>query len=345
MKKRESSKEIRASNILIIYKYFSKEALECAKNVLEYLIEIKVVTTIYTEESDNFSEIAKKYNTHFIQKKQINEISSSQKIELIEKNESPIRLKIFEREDCNDVELVIIIGGDGTVLWGNHLFTGHKKPPFLTFNLGTLGYLTYFKCSDYKLVIDELLLKQERLIEYEKRSTLDVSFITKDEKLKNTTLNCLNEVIFDKGSGIQMIKTHIYVNNEKLNVIRSDGVIASTSTGSTAYNLSCGGPISHYELDVMILNAICPFTLSFRPIIFARDITIKVILDEQSAPGRVGNDCVNSYNVNPGEGIEIKVSDYDLRIIILDSILESPLSNWKNKMVNQLGWSNAFKNV
>jgi NAD kinase len=343
MKKRESSKEIKASNILIVYKYFCKEAIECARNIVEYLIELNIVTTIYTEESDNFKDIAKKNKTNFISKNITNEIVCENGG--LDDFEPKIRLKVFDKDDCCDVDLVIIIGGDGTVLWGNHLFTGHKKPPFLTFNLGTLGYLTYFKCSDYKLVIDELLIKQERMIEYEKRSTLDINFISEDEKFKNKTLNCLNEVILDKGSGIQMIKTHIYVNDLKLNVIRSDGVIASTSTGSTAYNLSCGGPISHYDLDVMILNAICPFTLSFRPIIFARDIKIKVILDEQSAPGRVGNDCVNSFNVNPGDGIEIKVSEFDLKIIILDNILESPLSNWKNKMVNQLGWSNAFKNA
>ena len=317
MKKRESKSFINISTTLIVYKYFNNEALEYAINILNYLTEKEILDTIYVEELNNFKNIQ----------------SVTTKVELFDK-----------KKHSNKIDLVIIIGGDGTTLWGSSLFSGYKKPPFLTFNLGTLGYLSYYKCTDYKKVIEELLFNDDRIISYEKRSSLDVTFISENENLKNTYLNAMNEVILEKGSEIHMIKTTIYVNDIELTTIRSDGVMIATSTGSTAYSLSSGGPITHFDMDVLILNAICPHTLSFRPIIFTKGVKIRIMVDINSSGAQVGNDGINSIKIKPGEGIEVELSEYDLSVIILDRIIESPMINWRNKLINQLGWSSSFKN-
>mmetsp|Transcript_35652 Transcript_35652/g.37043 ORF Transcript_35652/g.37043 Transcript_35652/m.37043 type:complete len:350 (-) Transcript_35652:33-1082(-) len=348
MKKRFSENSIKANTVLIIYKYFSKEALEYAQKMTEYLIKLNMLETVFVEEVPSFKHIAENFKIPFIEKSTLSKTNSKvqekESVEEFLKREIVTSLELFDKEDCPRIDLTVIIGGDGTTLWGNHLFSGYKKPPFLTFNLGTLGYLTYFKCHEYEKVFNELFFNPERIISYEKRSTLDVKFLTDDEILKKTYLNSLNDVIFDKGSGIHMIKTQIFINNVELSTIRSDGIMIATSTGSTAYSLSSGGPITHYDMDVLILNTICPHTLSFRPIIFSKEVTIKLILDQGCSFAQVGNDGINTYRLKPGEGIEASISDNDLSIIILDRILESPLINWKNKLIFQLGWSTAFKN-
>ena len=105
------------------------------------------------------------------------------------------------------LNLVITIGGDGTILWGNHLFTGYEKPYFITFNLGTLGYLSYYNCQDYKKIINHLFLMS--YIDYESRSTLDILFKSKNKELNDLQLNALNDIVLEKGSGVKMIKTKI----------------------------------------------------------------------------------------------------------------------------------------
>lgn len=423
MKKRESQTRISASNVFIIYKYFNKDALEYSIKMIEFLNNLKMFDIIFVEELSSYMSLAERLNIPIRESifPQDNDLDLQ-----LNSNYSTSIVKYNKLENKSDVDLVIIIGGDGTVLWGNSLFSQCKKPPFLTFNLGTLGYLTYFSCSEYERIFTELFLKEETIISYERRSCLEVNYIPKENDTEDSSINkfnklkelvipgkeikitngaynkgnidngnsglvnngknsitsvsnntknnnynvtpnteenseynsslkqklnehpqflsYLNEIIFTK-SDCHMIKSHVFINGKELNTIRSDGIIISTSTGSTAYNLSSGGPICHYDLDVLILNAICPFTLSFRPIIFAKDVKIKVILDEHSAPASVSGDGQDNFVINPGEGVEVGLSDYDLSIIILDNLVSSPLDNWRHKMINQLGWSTEFKNA
>lgn len=317
MKRRESSSGVNFTSVLIIYKLFEENAIKYAGEIAEYLLKRNYIAKLYVEDLGPFKNIEKNDNALFI----------------------------YEREKhAKDVSLVITIGGDGTILWANHLFTGFAKPYFLTFNLGTLGYLSYYKCEDYEKVFTELMDSEDRVISFESRVTLDVEFITEDKMLSELTLNCLNDVVFEKGGGTHMIKTDIFFNEEFLTTLRSDGVLISTSTGSTAYNLSAGGSIIHYDADVLILNSMCPFSLSFRPIIFSYGTEIKLILDKSCPFAQVGNDGINSYRIKPTEGVKVKLSPFNLKIIILDKIIGDPIKNWKNKMINQLGWNSEFKN-
>lgn len=322
MNRRQSSTFISSDSVLIVYKYFHEEAIKYARVMAEYLLKEKLTSFLYVEDMNPFKDILP------------NEESKN----------API-ISIYNKDiHAKNINLVVVIGGDGTTLWASHLFSNFEKPFFVTFNLGTLGYLTYYNCKDFKAVFYELFSREDKVISWETRSTLDVEFITEDTSLKNVKLNCLNDIVFDKGSATHMIKTHVYINEEVLTTVRSDGLLISTATGSTAYNLSSGGPIMHYDSDALILNAICPFSLSFRPIIFPRGIEIKLILDSSSMFAMVGNDGINSYRIKPEEGVKISLSNYDLKLIILDRILSNPLVNWKNKLINQLGWNTEFKN-
>jgi NAD kinase len=320
MNKRHSSSFVSSECVLIVYKYFHEDAIKYAKLIAQFLIQENLTYSLYVEDMNPFKEI----------------VSNSKNTKLI---------SVFNKDiHCKMINLVIVIGGDGTTLWASNLFNNCTKPYFITYNLGTLGYLTYYNCKEYEKVLRELLIEEDRVISFETRSTLDVEFISEDPNLKEVKLNCLNDVVFEKGGNTHMIKTHIFVNDEVLTSVRSDGVLISTSTGSTAYNLSSGGSIIHYDSDVLTLNAICPFSLSFRPIIFPRGIEIKFILDNSCLFAMVGNDGINNYRIKPEEGIKIKLSEFDLKIIILDRIISNPLVNWRNKLINQLGWNSEFKN-
>lgn len=317
LKRRQSATTKNTDSILIIYKYFSLDAIEFAKKIADYLLKKNISKRIYAEDKGPFKD------TEYEEKVDI----------------------FISAKHAEIINYVITIGGDGTILWANHLFTGFEKPFFITFNLGTLGYLAYYDCHSYEKVFEELFInRKDEVISYENRSTLDVTFISDDQILKETKCNCLNDVVFEKGEGTHMIKSHIYLNNQYLTELRSDGMLVSTSTGSTAYNLSTGGSIIHYNADVLILNAICPFTLSFRPIVFSQDTKIKLILDSSCVFSQVVTDGINTYRLKPNEGIVVQTSPYDLKIIILESLIGDPVMNWRNKLINQLGWSNSFKN-
>lgn len=317
MKKRESQSYISSNNILLVYKYFNESAIKYARIIGEHLFKKKFVDTLYVEQLSVFEGIT---NCH----------------------ES---LVVFDsKTHATLINLVIVLGGDGTILWANYLFTGYAKPKFLTFNLGTLGYLSYYKCESYEEVFYELFSREEKSISIENRSTLDVEFITSKPELLANRVNCLNDIVFDKGESIHMIKSKIYINGEYFTTIRSDGLLIATSTGSTAYNLSCSGSIIHSDVDSMILNAISPFSLSFRPIIFTRGVEISIILDEDCKSAQAGNDGISSFELKGGEGIKVKISNKDLTLIVLENIISNPMKNWIQKMIYQLGYNTAFKN-
>lgn len=317
MKKRESKLFIDSTNILLIYKYFNESAISYARIIGEYLLTKGYTNTLFVEQLSVFEGIT----------------NNSDNIVIFDQSKHALL-----------INLVVVLGGDGTILWANNLFTGYSKPKFLTFNLGTLGYLSYYKCESYREVFHELFSKEEKSISLENRSTLDVEFITKNTELASNKLNCLNDIVFDKGDSIHMIKSQIFINGEYFTTIRSDGLLIATSTGSTAYNLSCTGSIIHSDVDSMILNAISPFSLSFRPIIFTRGVEISIILDQECKMAQAGNDGIKSFELKSSEGIKVKISDEDLTLIVLENIISNPMKNWIQKMIYQLGYNTAFKN-
>lgn len=308
---------ISSQNTLLVYKYFNEEAVKYAKIIAHHLLSNSFCTTVFVENVNSFSEL--KCYEKFI-------------------------VAFNSNLHGNLINLVIVLGGDGTTLWANSLFNNIEKPKFLTLNLGNVGYLSYYNCEQYEKVFYELFCREDKSISLENRSTLNVSFISEDPNLKEITINCLNDIVFDKGQSTHMIKSKIFINDEFFTTIRSDGLLISTSTGSTAYNLSCAGSIIHSDVDSMILNAISPFSLSFRPIIFTRGTEITLTLDEQCKFAQVGNDGIKTYLIKGGEGIKVSISDKDLTLIVLENIISNPINNWMDRLVNQLGWNTAFQN-
>lgn len=169
-------------------------------------------------------------------------------------------------------DLVVVLGGDGTLL-----SVGRKVPsgvPILGVNMGTLGFLTEVGRDELYPSLVEILAGRYRV---EERVLLDVS-MSADSSFQGS-YRVLNDAVIGKGALSRIVQLTLRVDGRRVTSYRSDGLIISTPTGSTAYNLSAGGPIAHPLLSVVVLTPICPHTFSLRPIVVPDSSVIEVTLE------------------------------------------------------------------
>ena len=174
------------------------------------------------------------------------------------------------------VDWVVVLGGDGTLL-GAARKVGKYGVPILGVNLGGLGFLTSIPLKGLYPAI-ERMLKNE--LEVESRLMLETKVLRMEEEICRFLV--LNDAVINKGPLARIIDLDVYINEQFLTTFRADGLIISTPTGSTAYNLSAGGPILYPTMANYILTPICPFTLSNRPIILPDSDTICIKMGKES---------------------------------------------------------------
>jgi NADH kinase len=175
-------------------------------------------------------------------------------------------------------DFVITLGGDGTILHASGLFK-NSCPPILSFSLGTLGFLLPFHIQSYRFAIRNLLEGDVSLL---LRMRLSCTVHAENGDLVAPELQSMNEIVLHRGRRPHLTALDCFVNDEFLTDVVADGLIVSTPTGSTAYNLSAGGPILHPAVDSVLFTPICPRSLSFRPAILPASVTLKVRLTNYS---------------------------------------------------------------
>ncbi len=193
-------------------------------------------------------------------------------------------------------DAVVVLGGDGTMLRASHYAAEHDKP-LIGINLGNLGYLTDAERSDGHASVEAMLNGAFRL---ERRMMLRV----------DGHFHALNDVCITRGPLTKMIGMELYVNNEFMDVVYADGVVISTPTGSTAYNLSAGGPILKPDSAMIAITVICPHSLYTRPwVIDANDIiTVKLV---DLTPDRIDISADgNRIAFTSGDGIRVGRSEH-----------------------------------
>lgn len=170
-----------------------------------------------------------------------------------------------------NVDLVLVLGGDGTMIATSRM-VGDTEVPVLGVNYGGLGYLAEFRIEELYDALESILSGNYRL---DKRVMLAVELAGAE----NTTRNrVLNDVVINKSALARIIEIEAYLNEQFVNSFRADGLIISTPTGSTAYNLSAGGPVIFPSMNAVVITPICPFTLSNRPIVVPDDAIIELRL-------------------------------------------------------------------
>ncbi|EXJ77226.1 NAD+ kinase [Capronia epimyces CBS 606.96] len=205
-------------------------------------------------------------------------------------------------------DLVLTLGGDGTVLFTSWLFQ-RVVPPVLSFSLGSLGFLTNFEFDKYKEHLDRVMGDSGMRVNLRMRFTCTVWRIdrspgaAKGAVEEGEQFEVLNELVIDRGPSAYVSNLELYGDDELLTIVQADGCIFSTPTGSTAYSLSAGGSLIHPSIPAILLTPICPHTLSFRPMVLSDTLALRIAVPHKSRS--------SAYCSFDGKGrIELKQGDY-----------------------------------
>ena len=207
----------------------------------------------------------------------------------------------------SDTECILVLGGDGTLIEAAR-DTVDLHIPLLGINLGTLGFLAEVERTGIEYALT--LLMQDKY-EIEKRMMLDGWLYRSGTYVESS--NALNDIVITRCGSLQIIHYHIYVNGQFLNAYNADGVIISTPTGSTGYNMSAGGPIVEPKAKLLVVTPICPHTLNTRSIVLSAEdeVVIEMKSRKKDIPVRaeVNFDGGHMRELFMGDKVVIKKSD------------------------------------
>jgi NAD+ kinase len=222
-----------------------------------------------------------------------------------------LELQVASRQQIGErCDLVIIVGGDGTLL-NSARTLADSGVPVMGVNLGRLGFLVDVSPADMHARLDEILSGQYT---EERRFLLRAQVWREGELLSES--DALNDVVVHKWDVARMIDFDTYIDEQFVNTHRADGIIISTPTGSTAYALSGGGPIVHPSLEALVMVPICPHTLSDRPIMVSADVEVAVVVGGGShARAQVTCDGQINVHLHPGDRVSIRRKAQRLRLI------------------------------
>jgi len=209
----------------------------------------------------------------------------------------------------NSVDLIISLGGDGTLLRAAKIAATDGIPIFGV-NLGGLGFLTQIGIDNLEIFLEKIYQGKCFLDE---RMMLDGIVKRKEKEIKKFT--ALNDIVIGKGAFARLISLATYINDDYVITYSADGLVISTSTGSTAYSLSAGGPIVNPNINSMILTPICPHTLSTRPLIIGENDQVRITLELSEEEVMVTIDGQEGFTLEPKDEVIVKKSIYKTRLI------------------------------
>lgn len=217
---------------------------------------------------------------------------------------------ILRPEDLPGVDLLITLGGDGTLLRAARLVAPYGVP-VLGINLGHLGFLTSLGPKE---IVDGLAAVSAGDIVHDERMVLEVHAEAADGTSRGSSL-ALNDAVLHRGGVARMIRLAVHAHGEEVGTYSADGIIFSTPTGSTAYSLSAGGPIVAPVVDCIIATPICPHTLAVRPLILPAAETIRVEVLTPTEELILTIDGQESASLTPGDRMVVSRAPEPLRLV------------------------------
>lgn len=215
----------------------------------------------------------------------------------------------IEAELPSTCEMAVVFGGDGTLL-GVARALATAKIPILGVNLGHLGFLAQSEATNLEETVRRLV---EHDYDVEKRLMLEASVIRDGQLVQR--LCALNDAGVAKGSFTRMVTLELFVDDMYVDTYSGDGLIASTPTGSTAYSLSCGGPIVSPQLNVMLITPICPHTMFSRPIVIDERQEMKVVVHATHDDLALTIDGQVGVRLQAGDVVRMKKSQNDTLLV------------------------------
>lgn len=239
-------------------------------------------------------------------------------LQLIEEKE--IKKALREKE----LDLLVILGGDGTLLYATSL-VGESGVPILGVNVGGLGFLTEVKVKEAKLSIEKFFAGK---LAVEERMLIQAKVLGREK-----TYLALNEFVLARSYNSKIVDVVVYVDGYYLATFRADGLIVSSPTGSTAYALAGGGPIVHPKVSAILLVPICAHTLTSRPLMVPSSSVIRIEVSGKK-DGKINliGDGKKLKDLSLGERLEISSASSPLRLV------SSPSLNYYEILRTKLGW-------
>jgi NAD+ kinase len=236
-----------------------------------------------------------------------------------------------------DLDILIILGGDGTLL---HVAdkASRYEIPVMGINLGGLGFLTAVAARE-RFEALELLLAGKMTVE--KRMLLKTRLIGGSEESKSPMdyQYALNDIVISKGNIDQLVKLRTWSDHEFITTYKADGLIFSTPTGSTAYNLSAGGPVVQPNLPCILVTPICPFMLESRPVLLSPDVTLITQLAGKADNVKVIVDGRFAWKMEDNAKLEVKTARKPL------SLISMPSKGYFEILRNKLNWGGTGNKI
>ncbi len=210
------------------------------------------------------------------------------------------------------IDALVALGGDGTLLRAVGLIAG-KSVPVLGVNLGRLGFLTSVTESELEQGIEALVTGNYTT---SARTMLDGTIINRKGETLGT-IRALNDVVLGWGQSTRIVTLEVSINHEPVASYRCDGIIVSTPTGSTGHSLSSGGPIIHPDAPSLMLNVICPHTLSARPVVVPDNAEIRIAVKQTSKQLLLSVDGQDGWSLSDGDALVIRKSSEHFNLVHL----------------------------
>jgi len=211
--------------------------------------------------------------------------------------------------DLSSCGLVVVLGGDGTMIAAARMI-GEAEVPVLGINYGSLGYLTEFRIEELHTAVESVI---DGAFETDQRVMLHAELFRDGESIAKGRV--LNDVVINKAALARIIAIEVRLNGLFVNSFRSDGLIIATPTGSTAYNLSAGGPIVYPSMNAVVLTPICPFTLTNRPIVIPDTAEIELKLENGNEGVILSLDGQTGFPLLVGDIVRIRKSRTRLNLV------------------------------
>lgn len=324
-------------NVLVIRKIRDESLLEPFKELCRFLVEEKHLMV-------------------YVEKKVVDDgsLMSDESFSAICNQLCTFREGYDDISDC--IDLIICLGGDGTLLYASSLFQG-SVPPVMAFHLGSLGFLTPFKFESFKTEVDKvfegnaaiilrsrlkvkvvkgMFQRNEQLFSTQENGAVPHNHINNEAGKITLQLQVLNEVVVDRGPSSYLSNVDLYLDGRLITSVQGDGVIVSTPTGSTAYAAAAGASMIHPNVPAIMVTPICPHSLSFRPIVVPAGVELMITLSPDARnTAWVSFDGRKRQEIQHGDSIKITTSCFPVPSICCHDLVY----DWFDSLAQCLHWN------
>ncbi|CDW83877.1 nad kinase-like [Stylonychia lemnae] len=259
-------------------------------------------------------------------------------------------------DELKTIKYLITLGGDGTILYAAKQFHGDYIPPIISFTMGSLSYLCNFDFNDHQTVITNILFNsfkgdqtKDPCLDLRMRLKIEVSDnpmrkIYKGGQLENyeeiliQNYHVINEIVIDRGPSPYCVQVEIFIDNNYFTTLVGDGLIISTPTGSTAYNLAAGGSIMQSNVPAISLTPLAPHSLSFRPLILPENIEIKLRKPQDGRTSAwVSLDGATRFELKDDESVTVRASTH--AVAFITNPVDNLTALWSQRLTKLLNWN------